>query len=268
MKVTAFNHEQHQNDIYMAKQVGPLFFKGTMRGINYYFREGEPLARRAGGGFSRKNIKESPNMEKVRKSNSEFAHCSKVNKAFKLALQPYLSRYKDGTFHYRLMQLFLNIKDCDTVSERGRRSVGEGIATTTGQQLVKDFIFTPERPHLFTGDSEFEWNPPQFKVSNFKLTDANWPNEADYMEISVGLLRFDFETLAYGHVFADPLVIGGDFQKDSFSIACPDLPGGEGMLFSAVRVSFYRTVDGERHRVPESGHTGVRIMSVWEGTED
>lgn len=41
----------------MAKQVGPLFFIGTMRGINYYFREGEPLSRRAGGGFSYKNIK-------------------------------------------------------------------------------------------------------------------------------------------------------------------------------------------------------------------
>lgn len=249
----------------MAKQVGPLFFVGTMRGINYYFREGEPLTRRAGGGFSRKNIKESPNMETVRKSNSEFAHCSKVNKAFKLALQPYLSGYKDGTFHSRLMQLFLSIKDCDTVSERGKRRIHEGIATTTGQQLVKDFVFTPERPHLFPGDCEFERNPPVFKVSNFKVADAQFPKHADCMEISVGLLGFDFETLAYGHVFADPLVIGSDFQKDSFSIPCPDIPGGEGMLFLAVRVSFYRSVDGKRHAVPDAGHTGFRIVSVLEG---
>lgn len=252
----------------MAKQVGPLFFKGTMRGINYYFREGEPLARRAGGGFSRKNIKESPNMEKVRKSNSEFAHCSKVNKAFKLALQPYLSGYKDGTFHYRLMQLFLNIKDCDTVSERGRRSVREGIATTTGQQLFKAFVFTPEQRPLFLCDYESDSNPAVFKVTHHKVADAQFPQGADYMEMRVGLFRFDFESLAYEHVFAEPLMIARDFQGDAFTIACPDLPGGEGMLFSAVRVCFYRTVDGERHRVPESGHTGVRIMSVWEGTED
>lgn len=87
----------------MAKQIGPLLFTGTMRGVNYYFREGEPLARRAGGGFTGKNIKESANMESVRKSNSEFGHCSKVNKMFKLALKPYLAGYRDGTFHSRLM---------------------------------------------------------------------------------------------------------------------------------------------------------------------
>ncbi|MBU8883514.1 hypothetical protein KSK37_10505 [Kaistella sp. DKR-2] len=246
----------------MAKPIGPLFFVGTMRGINYYFREGEPLTRRAGGGFSRKNIKESPNMETVRKSNTEFAHCSKVNKAFKLALQPYLSGYKDGTFHSRLMQLFLNIKDCNSVSERGNRKVSKGIATTTGQQLVKAFVFIPERPHLFGGHCEFEWNPPVFKVSDFNIREAQFPKEADCMEISVGLLRFDFETLAYEHVSADPLAIARDFQKDAFTIPCPDVPGGEGMLFSAVRASFYQTVNGERHLVPDTAHTGVRIISV------
>lgn len=252
----------------MAKQIGPILLTGTSGGINYYFREGEALARRAGGGFSRKNIKESRNMETVRKSNSEFAHCSKVNKVFKLALQPYLSGYRDGTFHSRLMQLFLRIKDCDLASERGKRTVAEGIKTATGQQLVKAFVFNPERPHLFGGDCEFEWNPPVFKVSDFKVAEAQFPNGADYMEISVGLFRFDFESLAYEHVFAEPLIIARDFHKDSFTIACPDLPGGEGVVFSAVRVCFYRTVDGERHLVPESGRTGVRIISVWEGTED
>lgn len=252
----------------MAKQIGPLFFVGTMKGINYYFREEEPLARRAGGGFSRKNIKESPNMETVRKSNTEFAHCSKVNKAFKLALQPYLSGCQDGTFHSRLMQLFLKIKDCDSVSERGVRKVSEGIATTTGQQLVNAFVFTPERPHLFGGHCEFEWNPPVLKVSDFNVREAQFPNEADCMEIGVGLLRFDFETLACAQVFADPLVIARDFRKNAFTIPCPDVPEGEGMLFSFVRVSFYRTFDGERHLVADTAHTGVRIISVLEGRGD
>lgn len=252
----------------MAKQIGPILLQGTLGGVNYYFREGEPLARRSGGGFTGKNIKESPNMESVRKSNSEFGRCSKVNKMFKLALKPYLAGYKDGTFHSRLMQLFLNIKDCDVISERGKRTVSEGIKTTTGQQLFKAFVFTPEQRPLFLCDYEFESNPAVFKVTHNKFADAQFPQGADYMEISVGLFRFNFESLAYEHVFAEPLIIARDFQQDAFTIACPELPGGEGMLFSAVRVCFYRTVDGERHPVPESGHTGVRILSVWEGTED
>lgn len=252
----------------MAKQIGPLLFTGTMRGVNYYFREGEPLARRAGGGFTGKNIKESPNMESVRKSNSEFGHCSKVNKMFKLALKPYLAGYRDGTFHSRLMQLFLNIKDCDVISERGKRTVHRGIVTKHGQQLFKAFVFTPEQSPLFLCDYEFDSNPAVFKVTHFKVAESQLPKDADYIEIRVGLFRFDFESLAYEHVFAEPLIIARDFHKDAFTIQCPDLPGGEGMLFSAVRVCFYRTVDGERYPVPESGHTGVRIRCIWEGNED
>ena len=252
----------------MAKQIGPILLQGTLGGVNYYFREGEPLARRAGGGFTGKNIKESPNMESVRKSNSEFGQCSKVNKMFKLALKPYLAGYRDGTFHSRLMQLFLNIKDCDLISERGKRTVKRGILTKNGQQVMKAFVFTPKRPNLFDGESGFDWKTLTFEVNDFKVSEAQFPQDADYMEISVGLFRFDFESHAYEHFFAEPLMIARDFQEDAFTIACPDLPGGEGMLFSAVRVCFYQTVDGERHPVPESGRTGVRIISVWEGTEE
>lgn len=253
----------------MAKQIGPLLFVGTMKGVNYYFREGEALARRAGGGFSRKNIKESPNMETVRKSNSEFAHCSKVNKAFKAAIKPLLSGYKDGTLHSRLMQLFLKLKDGDLISERGNRSVHQGISVKAGKQLLTDFIFTPQRPQILSCPYEFDWNSLTFTVREFKVDQAApFPKGADYMEIGVGLICFDFDTLAYEHIFADPLIIARDFQKDAFTIPCPELPGGEGMLFFAVRFSFYQTVNGERHLVPDKAHTGVRIISVLEGIGD
>jgi len=252
----------------MAKQEGTVLLKGTMGDMNFYFREGEALARTAGGGFTREAIKKGDNMVRVRESNSEFAECSQVNKAFKMALGPLLSGYRDGSLHSRLMQLFLKIKDCDLLSERGKRTVQQGISVRAGQQLLTAFHFTPKRPNLFGGESGFDWETLTFKVNDFKVSEAQFPEEADYMEVTVGLIRFDFESLAYEHVFAEPLIIARDFHKDAFTIPCPDLPGGEGMLFYAVRVCFYRTVDGERHPVPESGHTGVRIMSVWEGTED
>ena len=218
MKVMALFNDYHKKFVHMAKQIGPILLTGTSGGINYYFREGEALARRTGGGFSRKNIKESPTMETVRKSNSEFADCSKVNKAFKLALQPFLSGYRDGTFHSRLMQLFLRIKDCDVVSERGKRTVKRGILTKNGQQLMKAFVFTPNRPDLFGGESGFDRETLTFEVNEFKVSEAQFPKEADYMEVTVGLIRFDFESLAYEHVFAEPFMIARDFQKDTFTI--------------------------------------------------
>ena len=83
----------------MAKQRGIVFFEGTMGGINFYYRNGVPTARAAGGGFTRKAIKTGSHMVRVRESNSEFANCSRVNKIFKQSITLFRLGYSDGTLH-------------------------------------------------------------------------------------------------------------------------------------------------------------------------
>lgn len=128
----------------MATQKGIIPLVGTIGGINFYFRKGKAVARRAGGGFNGKAIKSKPSMVRVRENNSEFGDCSRVKKAFRIALTPFLSRYKEGTLHGRMMQLFQGIKDCDTSSVRGSRKIGVGITTVAGFALFKKFQFTPK----------------------------------------------------------------------------------------------------------------------------
>ncbi len=249
----------------MAKQDGIILLEGTLGGVNFYFREGEALARRAGGGFTREAIKEGENMVKVRESNSEFAMCSQVNKVFKQAIQPFLSGYKDGTLHHRLMQLFLKIKDCDLISERGKRSVHQGIFLKTGKQLLQDFIFNPQRPTILSCPYGFDWDTLTFKVNEFKVKETRFPDGADYMELVIGLTRFDFESLAYQRVLSEPMDISRDFKEDSFEILLAELPKGNGILFSSVRVSFYQTVNGKSCLLLEEDAFGVEVLAVWEG---
>lgn len=248
----------------MAKQTGPVLLEGTLGGINYYFLEGEALARRSGGGFTREAIKEGANMVKVRESNSEFALCSQVNKVFKQAMHLFLCGYQDGTLHRRLMQLFLKIKDCDPISERGKRSVHQGISVKPGKQLLTDFIFTPQRPQIFSCSYGFDWDALSFKVDEYKVNEREFPDGADYMEVSVGLIRFDFELLAYEQTYSDPIVVARDFKEDSFEIILPEIPGGKGVLFSAVRVSFYQRVNGKACLLLEGDAFGVEVLSVWD----
>lgn len=91
---------------YMATQKGILPIVGTLRGVNFYFRKGKPVARKAGGGFNEKANKTKPSMERVRANNSEFGNCSMVKSTFRIALFPFLSYYKEGTLHGRMMHLF------------------------------------------------------------------------------------------------------------------------------------------------------------------
>jgi len=246
--------------IIMAKQRGIIFIEGTLGGINFYYRKGVPTARVAGGGFTRKAIKTGANMVRVRESNSEFAVCSKNNKVFKQAIRPFLLGYKDGTLHSRLMQLFLKIKDCDTISERGQRKVAVGIASERGKQLFKDFMLTPKRSSLLSCRYGFDWDTLTFNVSDFNADMVGFPKDATYMEVLVGVIRFDFETNTYTQVIETPLIIERDYNNDVFSIEVSGTPTGDGVLFALVRVSFYQDVNGESYLLSGGSAYGVEVF--------
>src|SRR5690606_23817373 len=120
---------------------------------------------------------------------SEFADCSTTNKTFKHAISPFLLGYKDGTLHSRLMRLFLKIKDCDTVSVRGKRSVFVGIGTDKGQQLMKNFVFTPKRADLLPCTYRFGWSTLTCSAQGFRVSQAGFPKEATYMAVVLGVVR-------------------------------------------------------------------------------
>lgn len=244
----------------MARQKGIVFFEGTLGGINFYYRNGVPTARRAGGGFTAKAIKTSPNMVRVRESNSEFALCSTVNKYFKLALRPFLAGYKDGTLHARLMRLFLGIKDLDATSERGERRVGIGYSTVYGPKVLSDFVVTPGRPNLFSCSYAFDWDALRFDVHDFSVAAANFPKGADVLEVVVGVLRFDFETCTYNSVMADPVFVDRDFDASSFAIAVNGLPEGDGVLVAVARVAFYQRVNDGLFLLPGGDGFGVEMF--------
>jgi len=246
----------------MAKQKGIVFLEGTIGGVNFYYREGVPTARAAGGGFTKQAIKHGSNMVRVRESNNEFGMCAVVNKTFKQAIRPFLLGYKDGTLHSRLMQLFLKIKDCDMISERGKRCVFLGLSDAAGKAIMQSFVFTPKRAMLLSCSYGFDWDGLLFSASGFNINEVVFPLKADYMEVVFGVICFDFETLSYTRVIASPLLIGRDYTGDGFNILLDELPGGTGVLFGMLRVAFYQEVNGERYLLSGANNFGVEIVSV------
>lgn len=247
----------------MAKQIGPYVLTGTYNGVNYYIREGEALARTAGGGFTRERILKGRNMERVKEGYTEFAACSKVNRAFKTSVKPFLSGYRDGTLHSRLMQLFLKIKDADLHSERGKRSVHHGISSPEGKSLLKDFVFTPKREVVFGRPYVFDLETLTLRVHGLNVHQAGFPAAASRMQVTVGIVRFDFESLTYQQVISDSVFIDRDSDDASFEIALEALPEGSGVLFALVRVCFEEIVAGKRVIMTGGEGFGIEVIEVW-----
>ena len=246
----------------MAKVKGIIPIVGTIGGINFYYRKGELIARKAGGGFNGEAIKTSPRMVRVREQNSEFANCSAVNKVFKLALKPMLTGYKDGTLHSRLMSLFLKIKTLDGLNKRGKRTVASGLTTTFGKKLLTDFDFTPKRTSLIPAYTSFDWITNSFIVNGFDINRLAFPANASFMELALEVVRFDFENLTFTKTQATPYIISKSFDLTSFSMHATTPDGNNGLLFAVARVSFYQEVNSNAYLLPGEGNFGIKIVSI------
>lgn len=246
----------------MAKQKGIIPLVGTIGGINFYYLNGKPVARRAGGGFNGKAIKTKASMQRVRENGSEFGQCSQVNKAFRQALRPFYKGYTFTYFHSRLMGLFTQLKDLDLVGTRGNRVVSEGVATAEGMHLLKAFVYTPDcrigsvLPFNFDVDA----STYVLTIRDFDIGRVRFIGGATHIELTYGVLDFSFETLAFELHLAPPLILDRHYAATSVSLVPESLPTGMGTVLCVLGVRYYEEVNGERYVLNAADGVGFGIV--------
>lgn len=248
----------------MAKQKGIIILEGTIGGINFYVRKGKAFARKAGGGFNGKAIKSSPNMARVRENNTEFGNCSSAKKHFLLALKPFLIDHKDGTLHGRMVKLFQEIKTLDSVSERGKRSVANGILSVVGKQLISDFDFTLPCKTLQILKTKISFDASQFKFDQLSIAGNELPflHHATHLEIKLGVLNFDFSSYENSwHPSAVLLLKKEDFlSENSFSVTLP-LPENSRQI-AVLSLRYFQEVGGDLYPLKGEGCVGFCVLEV------
>lgn len=246
----------------MARQKGIVVIKGTLNGMNFYVRNGEPLVRRAGGGFNGKAIKSKPSMIRVRENGSEFAGCMRAVKHFKIALYPLFPLYKDGKTHQRLVQLFTQIKVCDTVSERGKRCVGLGMQTAAGKTLLNGYVISSESSlATILGKSyRFEWATDGFTIDSLSISKIRFPKGGTHLELIVGWLAFDFVTYDYSFIKSEPVLLGKDSTQASLQIAPTVLPEEGGTHIGVVFLRFKQEINGIHYPMKQAEHVAMEIV--------
>jgi hypothetical protein len=245
----------------MAKQVGILPINGTIDGVNYYVRKGKPVARRAGGGFNGTKIKTSPSMVRVRENGSEFGHCSKVKKVFKDALFPFFKNYKDAELHGRMMQLFLAIKDLDLVSERGRRTIFEGLRNSEGLKLLKNYDFT-QMPFPFEKNS-YSYTADTFFIDSLDSKAIKFSKECTHLALHYGIVALNFsnlETTLYKsdglHLFKNEIIT--NVQMTTNCILTENTIG-----IAIVSYRFVQEVNGTFYLLNDAKSFGLKVLGVY-----
>ncbi|MGB3342868.1 MAG: hypothetical protein WBA61_03065 [Aequorivita sp.] len=244
----------------MAKQTGIIRLKGTLDGINFY---GKDNARTAGGGYNTKAIKTKPSMARTRENASEFGHGSRVKRAFRTSLAPFLCIRKDGTLHGRMMQLFPKLIMLDRVNSRGERRVAPGLETPRGRQLLRDFVLSPacEVFEVLGTSGVFDFPSRILEVADFDIKDVRFPSGATHLALTLGLLHFDFASLEYKLNTSAPLYMDKSYAGTSFNLNV-DLPEIPGTAIAVLGIKFYQEVAGTYYLFRDAKAVGVDIIGV------
>lgn len=124
----------------MATYESVIKITGAVGDLVFYNLNGKNVVRKKSG-FNKTAFKKNPSYEKVRQNSSEFGHCSKVGKVIRTSLDFYIKKAGDPLLYQKFAKLMTEIKDLDIVSERGKRTVENGLQTEIGKKLLRQFQF-------------------------------------------------------------------------------------------------------------------------------
>ena len=245
----------------MAKQKGIIKLTGTIDDLNFYFLNGKAVVRKAGGGFNSKAIKTKKSMRRVRENSSEFGAASKMKKHYCLGWQPMLGGIKHPKLHGRMMRLFTQLKDLDTVHPRGQRQVAQGVQTAKGERLLRNFEFTPscEVWQLLGVTPVLDTAKGMLTLPNLDVSNMSFPEGATHIGLRLGCLHFNFETLEKELQLSDWSVLEATFPKDDVSIQVV-IPRLEGMPFFVVQIQFYERIGEEFYALHGADAVGLGLV--------
>jgi hypothetical protein len=245
----------------MTKVKSIVGLKGTIGGLNFYLRKGVPLMRAAGGGFNGEAIKTKASMVRVRENSSEFKGCMQTVRFFKQGLQTFLSTFKDGTLHQRLVSLFTQIKNEDVVAARGLRTVSGGLQTMAGQGLLRNYLLSSgsRLDTLLHQKILFDWESG-FSIPDFEPAVVSFVGGATHLELRVGYLTFDFEHYTSSFGATDTVYLGAADGGTVF-IPAPTLAPAEGMKVGVVMARFVQEVNGAFYPLKNEQSVVMEVLS-------
>lgn len=229
----------------MGKLKGILKITGQFDGLSLYEVNGKIVVRRTGG-FEGKAIKCQSNYERTRENASEFGMVVQTGKKMRLALYPFLKKIHSPYLHNHIVKKLHEIMRCDTVSERGKRSVAKGLLTEEGKALLSGFECNEKLPLSSIVLSAFQLSleEGQLVFPDLRKEAIRFPKYATHFGLQFSVLWFDGEKESFTLAMGDRVVLPktGFAPYQTLSVATID---GTGMPIGLLFAEFLQEVNGE-----------------------
>jgi hypothetical protein len=229
----------------MGKLKGILKITGQFDGLSFYEVNGKIVVRKTGG-FDGKAIKTKASYVRTRENVSEFGMVVQTGKNMRLVLRPFLKKVHSSYLHNHIVKKLHEIMRCDILSERGKRTVAQGLQTEEGRKLLNGFEFNQAVPLSSMVVSKFVVLPEegQLLFPGLKKEDICFPEYATHLTLELVVLWFDTETEIFSLVKGERVVLSKTGFGPGVSLGI-DVLSGTGLPIVLLFAEFLQEVNGD-----------------------
>jgi hypothetical protein len=248
----------------MPRVNGVVSFQGTYEDMTFYKKEGKNYVRKKSG-VSKERIANDPNYVRTRENMNEFSLNISSGKMLRLSLGSLVFKAKDARLSNRLMQTMSRIKNLDSTSARGERSVSNGIATAEGKQYLIGFDFNSNAPLDSVLFANYTLDTATGKIAIASIIPADqlrFPEGATNVVFQCGLLNIDFATGLTDLVLSPPNNMLLNMTQSSISMIPASMPTGAGVTVYLFIVTFFQEINGVQYSLKNEEYNVLHIVDV------
>lgn len=248
----------------MARQKGLIKIEGTLDEITFYKSQDGHLARTKGG-VSGDRIASDPVFVRTRENGAEFGNAAGAGKMLRDAVRTMMLTASDNRVTSRLTKIMTDVKNYDTVSARGERTVGVGIANASAMELLNGFdfninailssiLFAPYTVDIATGKISFAALTP--------INDVAFPEGATHITLSAAFAKVDFVTGASDIQFSPDLNLPIDGTTAPQTLLPAAVPSGTGTKFYLLEIQFFQEVNAVQYSLKNGAYNALAIVEI------
>ena len=248
----------------MGKLKSFIKLEGTLDGLTFYKSQDGYMVRTKGG-ISKSRMLKDPAFKRTRENFKQFGLNAKAGSLLRDSVGPMLSKAKDSKLSSRMMKLMNEIKNFDSTSVRGNRSVYLGLETAEGKQMLKGLDFNG-RAHLqsvLNANFSVDTATGVLEIPDFTTQEQLSATEsATHVSFRTAFVNLNFDTGSFNTSYSPVVMLPIDLSKATVTLTPEAVPAGDGIQLHLLLIEFYQEMNGVHYPLLNGAHNVLNLVEV------